>query len=164
MSNSSIISNDMAIKFYKLTRYMAELFSNECDECYRVGCLFLSKTDFEIQSTGVSTIIYEDQTKRITKSNKKIKLYTMSAVENGITRAAKSGTSLDDTIAIITQFPSITSLKLLIQSGVNTIVTVPYSHDYDKKDYECLNLILESVNLILLDIGNHPNHLLNHHY
>ena len=39
MNNSAVISKDIAIKFYKLSKYIGELFSNEFDECNKNGCI-----------------------------------------------------------------------------------------------------------------------------
>jgi deoxycytidylate deaminase len=116
MNNSNIISKEIAIKFYKLAKYTGELFSNEFDECNKNGCIIVTQDDFKTLSTGVTTKIYENQNKRISSSNKKIALYTITVVEDAITRAVRlGGISLQDSILIVSCFPCLYSLKMIIQ-------------------------------------------------
>lgn len=144
--STTIISKEMALKFYKLTKYMTDMFSNEFKECDRHGCMIISKCDFKIIETGVSSIIYEDTSKRIIPVDKKLILYNLTAVEDCITKASKFGDGLDDCIAITTKFPSIKSLKLLLQSGVNTIVTNPCIIEHEIE----LTLLLDSFTIIFV--------------
>jgi len=152
MNNSNIISKDTAFKFYKLARYIGCLFSNEPDPNLGLGCVIISENNYTILSTGVFTKVYEDQNKRINSCDKKILLYTISSVEDAITKCVKlGGVSLNESIIIVSHFPCIYSLKLLIQSGITTLITIPNKRIYQNDDLHCLNTLLESINVILLD-------------
>lgn len=123
MSISSTISTEYAIKFLKLSDYIACSFSNVCSEKKRC-CIILSK-DLNIVTTGVNLHIYDTDP----LDCKKNILYSISDVENSITKTSKiGGISLNDTIAVLNEFPCFYSAKLLINSGVNTIVS-PYPNE-----------------------------------
>ena len=172
MNNSNIISKDTAFKFYKLAKYIGFLFSNEPGlfmsehnqgpdpnlglgsrlSSGLPGCVIISVNNYTILSTGVFTKVYEDQNKRINSCDKKILLYTISAVEDAITKCVKlGGISLNESIIIVSHFPCIYSLKLLIQSGITTLITIPNKRIYQNDDLHCLNTLLESINVILLE-------------
>ena len=51
LSNSSVISKDIATRFYKLAVQVAELLSNECET--RHGCIIITKDNFTTLATGV---------------------------------------------------------------------------------------------------------------
>jgi deoxycytidylate deaminase len=169
MNNSNIISKDTAFKFYKLAKYIGFLFSNDSISEHNQGpdlnlglgsrlssdlpgCVIISVNNYTILSTGVFTNVYEDQNKRINSCDKKILLYTISAVEDAITKCVKlGGVSLNESIIIVSHFPCIYSLKLLIQSGITTLITIPNKRIYQNDDLHCLNTLLESINVILLE-------------
>jgi len=119
--------------------------SNECDPHHKNGCLLITKDTFTILSSGITTCIYDN--KKINTCNERNVLYKILPVEDAITKAVKlGGISLNDSIAIITKFPDIVSLKLLIQSGINTVVTMPpdssFKTDYNIEILDLLNIIL----------------------
>lgn len=91
--------------------------------------------------------MFSDPTKHV---DKRILLYTITAVEDAITRAVKlGGISLNNSIAIVTQFPDITSLKLLIQCGIKTIITPPRISDkYINANYR---ILIESLDIIIIN-------------
>ena len=149
---SSIISKDIATRFYKLALHTAELFSNECDCINRNGCIMITKDTFTILSTGVSTCVYSDPSKNI--NNKMEILYYVSAVEDAITSAVKlGGISLNDSIAIVTNFPDIYNLKLLIRSGITTIVTPLINNTNTTNNSTNTNykLLIEPLDIIIIN-------------
>jgi deoxycytidylate deaminase len=147
LSNSSIISKDIATRYYKIALQTAYLLSNECERHHRHGCIIVTSDTFTTLATGVTTCIFSDPTKHV---DKRILLYTITAVEDAITRAVKlGGISLNNSIAIVTEFPDITSIKLLIQSGIKTIITSPYTSDkYINANYR---ILLESLDVIIIN-------------
>lgn len=112
-----------ASKYLKLARYNAELFSK--DPHTKVGCIILTENFSQILSTGINGFprkLKDDIPERLDKINK---LNYMSHSEaNAVANAAKSGTSIDNSVIVITKFPCSTCSKLLIQSGIKKIYTV----------------------------------------
>lgn len=154
---STKLSNELCCKFYKLTCELAILFSNE-EECNRGGCIIISSGDYNILCTGVSRRVYNNS--RIDKkmgnnSGCPNIIYCLSEVEDTIAKICKLGSvSLEDTIAIISRCPSLCDIKLLIESGVKTIVTVsPKINTINNTTHhaECFNKLMDICEIILLD-------------
>ena len=141
---SVVIPIDICCKFYKLAIDMCCLFA--CHACERNACIIISKDDYNILCTGVSKCIYE---KEVEGRDRRELLYYLSSVEDVITKTVKiGGIALEERICILTHFPSKLDLKLLIQSGVTTIVTVtPHNIKFD----ECFNKLKERCEIILID-------------
>ena len=118
----SVISKEKALKYFKLSKHLADLFSKDPDK--KVGCLILSKETYRILATGINGFPrhLSDTKERWERTNKS--LYVIHAEQNAIANSANSGTSIDNSIAIINMFPCKECAKILIQSGVKTIVTV----------------------------------------
>jgi len=166
---STTLSRELCCKFYKLTCELGCLFSN-LEECNRAGCIVISSGDYNILCTGVSRRVYNQSgnNKRMgNNSGCKEVLYCLSEVEDMITKICKLGSvSLEETIAITSRCPSLCDIKLLIESGVRTLVTVsPRNniHINDNTNYiECLNKLMETCEIIFVDKNNGSSNLLTH--
>lgn len=116
-----------AIKYYKLTEYMANLFSK--DPSTKVGSLFMYPETLQILSMGYNGMprgINEMQEHRWERPLK-YKL-TEHAERNAIYNAARSGTSLRDSICVVSMFPCTDCARGIIQSGCRMVVA---------KDIDC---------------------------
>ena len=115
---------DKAISYFKLTKYMADLFSK--DPARKVGTILLKPETLQILSVGYNGFARGvDETKperwvRPMKYN-----FCVHSEINSICNAARSGTCLEDSIAIVTLYPCCSCCRALIQSGVRTVVTLP---------------------------------------
>ena len=120
-----IMSNNAAkaSKYLELARFNADLFSK--DKHTKVGALLL-KPDFSaIIATGINgfprKMPDEDPLKweRPTKYS-----YVTHAEVNAVANAARTGTSTDGCVAVVTLFPCKDCTKIMIQAGVKTLYTV----------------------------------------
>jgi len=110
-----------AIKYYKLTKYMANLFSK--DPSTKVGALFMYPETLQILTMGYNGMprgIDETQGHRWERPLK----YKMTehAERNAIYNAARSGTSLKDSICVVSMFPCTDCTRGIIQSGCRMVV------------------------------------------
>jgi dCMP deaminase len=116
-----------ARKYLDLARYNAELFSK--DPHTKVGCILLTNDFSRVLVTGINGMVRKmddnnyERWKRPTKYS-----YVSHSEANAIANAARTGTILEGSIAVITKFPCSTCTKLLIQAGITKIYTV--SPDY----------------------------------
>lgn len=140
-----------ASKYLKLAKYNAELFSK--DPHTKVGCIILTENFNQILSTGINGFprkLKDDVPERLEKLNK---LNYMSHSEaNAIANAAKSGTSIDNSVIVITKFPCSTCSKLLIQSGIKKIYTVEpdYTSPTWGNDAKISEEMLKEVNIEII--------------
>jgi dCMP deaminase len=113
---------DKATKYYELACNFAATFSK--DPATKVGAIFLAPDSFEILSmayNGMPRGINETIPERWERPIKY--MWISHAEENGILNAARSGTSLLNSIAIVSHFPCANCARMLIQAGIKTIVT-----------------------------------------
>ena len=162
---SITLSKELCCKFYKLTCDLAILFSNE-EECNRGGCIIISSGDYNILCTGVSRRVFNNSSinkKMGNTSGCSSILYCLSEVEDTISKICKlGGISLDETIVITSRCPSLCDIKLLIESGVKTLVTVSPKSNANNNMIayiECLNKLMDICEIILLD---YENNMLSH--
>lgn len=115
------MERNKAIKFYKLAKYAADLFSK--DPNTKVGCVCIEPNSLHIKSFGYNGFprkLVENETKW-SKDNKYP--YVVHAEMNMICNASLNGVSLQNSILITTMFPCNECAKLLIQSGIKTIIS-----------------------------------------
>jgi deoxycytidylate deaminase len=143
------ISKDMAARFFKLSIHLGCLFSNLPLEHDKIGCLIINKDNYSILASGITTIVY-DENINVENTGKKTPLYILHAEEDTITKASKLGTGLEDCIMIISHFPCCHCLKLIIQSGINTIITI--LSKCCQENIEIYRKFESSIEFILLDI------------
>lgn len=115
------MDKDKLIKFLKLASYMAELFSK--DPSRKVGAITVEPNTLQIKSIGYNGLPrkIKDTPERWTKPLKYN--YVVHAEANMICNASLNGISLSDSILFVTMFPCNECAKLIIQSGIKTIVT-----------------------------------------
>jgi dCMP deaminase len=150
---------EKARKYLLLAKYNAELFSK--DPHTKVGTIILSSDFSRILVTGINGMARKmndddlERWKRPTKYS-----YISHSEANSIANAARTGTILDGSIAVITKFPCSTCTKLLIQSGITKIYTV--FPDYNsvtwgddvKISEEMLNEVgIEVIKIDILDLS-----------
>lgn len=119
---NSTMKRSKAIKYYKLTLYMANLFSK--DPSTKVGACFLFPDTLQILSLGYNGMprgVLETDAKRWERPIKY--KYTEHAERNAIYNAAQSGTSLRDSICVASMFPCSDCTRGIIQSGCKMIIT-----------------------------------------
>jgi dCMP deaminase len=122
------ISAEKAFKFMELAKFQANLFSK--DPNTKVGAILLAPESFQILSMGFNGMprkINESVMARWERPTKY--MYVCHAEANAICNAARHGTPLMNSIAVVTFFPCCDCAKSLIQCGVQSIVTPPPSLD-----------------------------------
>lgn len=115
---------DKAINFYKLTRFTADLFSK--DPSRKVGCILLKPDSLQVLSLGYNGFprgIDETDSERWKRPTKYH--YCQHAETNSLCNACRSGTSTENSIAIVTLYPCCACCRSLIQAGIKTVVTLP---------------------------------------
>jgi dCMP deaminase len=124
-----MIRSDKAKKYFDLAKYQAKLLSK--DPNTKVGALFLAPGSLEILTSGYNGFprkIDERDCERWERPQKYF--YVSHAEANCIANACRRGTPLEGAIAVVTMFPCATCTKLMIQAGINQIITV-------EPDFKC---------------------------
>jgi len=117
------IRQSKAVKYYQLVRFMANLFSK--DDSTKVGCLFIAPKTYEILTLGYNGMprgVDESKKHRWIRPQKYD--YFEHAERNAIFNAARTGTSLLDSICIVTLFPCCDCARGIIQSGAKMVVSM----------------------------------------
>jgi len=112
---------DKAIKYMKLAKCFAE-FSK--DPSTKVGCVILAEDSNHVLSMGYNGMprkVNDTMESRWEKPQKY--LFVAHAESNAISQAARTGTPLNNSIAIVTLFPCADCSKSLIQAGIKEIIT-----------------------------------------
>jgi dCMP deaminase len=148
-----LIRRDKAIKYYRLARYQANLFSK--DPSTKVGALFLAPKSFEILSMGFNGMPRGVDESRAERWQRPIKYkYIEHAERNGLFNANRRGVAMDGAIAVVSLFPCADCARGMIQSGIQALVTmVPNLDDnrWDESFAVSLELLEEAgVHLIIL--------------
>jgi dCMP deaminase len=111
-----------AIKYYKLTQYMADLFSK--DPSTKVGALFMYPGTLQILSMGYNGMPRGIDESKLERWNRPLKYkLTEHAERNAIYNAAQSGTPLRDSICVASLCPCSDCARGLIQSGCKMVIT-----------------------------------------
>ena len=117
------LSRDKAIKYFKLARSVADLLSE--DPSRKVGTVILCPRTLRILSVGyngfpdgVDASIGDRWTKPMKYD------FCVHAEINGVCNAARSGTALDGSIAVVTLHPCCGCCQAFIQAGVKLVVTL----------------------------------------
>lgn len=119
---------EKAHKYLKLAKYNADLFSK--DPHTKVGSIILTNDFSRILTTGINGFprkLKDDIPERWEKITKLSRVSHSEA--NSVANAARTGTSLDNSIIVVTKFPCSTCTKLLIQAGIKKIYTI--APDYE---------------------------------
>ena len=116
------MNKDKAIKYYKLAKNIADIFSK--DPSTKVGAITIDEESLHIRSMG-----YNGFPRNLNETNNRWEKpekynYVVHAEANMICNACKNGTSLKDSILIVTMFPCNECDKLIIQAGIKTIISL----------------------------------------
>lgn len=116
------MKQEKAEKYYKLATHFAELFSK--DPSTKVGCIILAPESHQILSMGYNGMPRGIDETKMDRWHRPTKLmWCEHAERNAIANASRHGTPLENGIAIITMFPCAECARMLIQSGIKTIVS-----------------------------------------
>lgn len=147
------MERDKAIKYFKLAKYMAELFSK--DSSTKVGAIAIAPDTLHIKSIG-----YNGFPRKIRETEEKWKKptkyqYVVHAEANLICNASLNGISLENSILVVTKFPCNECAKLIIQSGIKHIISESPNFNSDKWG-ESSKISLEmfkelNINVVLLE-------------
>lgn len=119
---TSIMRRSKAIKYYKLTEYMANLFSK--DPSTKVGALFMYPGTMQILSMGYNGMPRNIDETIAERWERPLKyMMTEHAERNAIYNAAQSGTALRDSICVATMCPCCDCARGIIQSGCKMVIT-----------------------------------------
>jgi dCMP deaminase len=110
-----------AKKYYELANYQAQLFSK--DPNTKVAAIIIAPDSLQILSTGFNGLCRKvaETPERWARPLK----YTWCchAEMNAVANAARSGVKIEGAICVITMFPCVECCKILIQSGITTVIT-----------------------------------------
>ena len=112
--------SDKAVQFMQV----AEAFANMSKDTTKVGCVILDSETNGILSSGYNGFprgIVENISSRWERPEKYS--FVVHAEANAICQSANSGASLRNATCVVTVFPCSNCTKLLIQSGIKTVVT-----------------------------------------
>jgi len=110
-----------ALKYFQLARYQADLFSKDPNK--KVAAILLAHESFQILSTGFNGICrgLNETEERWTRPMKY--RWVCHAEMNAIANAARGGVKVENSICVVTMFPCVECCKVLIQSGIDTVVS-----------------------------------------
>jgi dCMP deaminase len=115
------IKREKALKFLKLAKYQANLFSKDTT---KVGCLFIDKENLSILSCGYNGFIRGAPEPDLRWCRPEKYKFVIHSELNGIINAARCGIKLDKSIIFVTMFPCADCTKALIQVGISALVSI----------------------------------------
>jgi dCMP deaminase len=111
-----------AKKYYQLSEYAANIFSK--DPNTKVGAMFLAPKSLQVLTQGYNGFPRNIDETDPTRWERPVKyMYISHAEANCIANASRHGTPLENCIAVVTMFPCATCAKLMIQTGISTLIT-----------------------------------------
>jgi dCMP deaminase len=123
-----IVRRSKAIKYYKLTQYMAQLFSK--DPSTKVGALFIYPGTLQILSMGYNGMPRcIDETIQARWDRPLKYKFVEHAERNAIYNAVQSGTGLKDSICIVSKLPCADCARGIIQSGCILIISLDFNDE-----------------------------------
>lgn len=124
------LKREKCIKYVKLARYQAELFSK--DKHTKVATIILSPNNV-VLSTGYNGMCNGMDDSIEPRWDRPMKyLFCCHAEINAICAAARNGTRIDGSTAVVTLFPCNECAKALIQAGVKTVITPSPNYNIPK--------------------------------
>lgn len=120
---SKIKEIEKAIKYIKLAKYNAELFSK--DKHTKVGAIILANDFSQILATGINGFPRTMNDNIEERWERPIKYkYVCHAEANAIANAAMTGMAIKNSVMAVTKFPCSSCAKMIIQSGIKKIYTI----------------------------------------
>ena len=139
-----------ANKYYELAKYQAQLFSK--DPNTQVAAIIIAPDSFQILSTGFNGLCRKvaETPERWTRPAKYI--WCCHAEMNAVANAARSGVKIEGAICVVTMFPCVECCKILIQSGIYTIVSPQPDMSSERwaKDFALSKSMFEEVNMQII--------------
>jgi dCMP deaminase len=162
LSNGQIakMKKSKAIKYYKLTDYMAKLFSK--DPSTKVGALFMYPVTMQILSMGYNGMPRGFDESKSERWARPLKYKLIEHAErNAIYNAAQSGTPLKDSICVASMCPCAECARGIIQSGCKMVVTFDINEYSDqeiinrwKPDWDISLMMLEEAGVTVMFLTN----------
>jgi dCMP deaminase len=134
MSNGQVsrVKRSKAIKYFKLTKQMANIFSK--DPSTKVGALFIYPGTLQILSMGYNGMPRGFDESIAERWARPLKYQLVEHAErNAIYNAAQAGTPLRDSICVASMCPCNDCARGIIQSGCKMVITC-HSSCYDDQD------------------------------
>jgi len=139
-----------ANKYYELAKYQAKLFSK--DPNTQVAAIIIAPDSFQILSTGFNGLCRKvaETPERWTRPLKY--RWCCHAEMNAVANAARSGVKIEGAICVVTMFPCVECCKILIQSGIVTIVTPQpdMTNTHWAEDFTLSKAMFEEVNIDII--------------
>jgi len=122
--------NDKLGKYLQLAQFQASLFSK--DPNTKVACILLDPESYSIHATGFNGLprSCKELPERLERPLKYT--WTVHAEANAICNAARSGACIKGSTAVVTLYPCVECAKMLIQSGIKTIVAPTPDYELPK--------------------------------
>lgn len=145
-----MISQEKAQKYFQLVSNFGSLFSK--DPVTKVGAAFLAPDSLEIRTMGYNGFprgVDETKPERWERPTKY--LFVNHAEENAIINAARSGTSLKDSICVVSHFPCARCARMIIQSGTKKIITSSPNMNCPRwgEEYKISNIMFQETGIEL---------------
>lgn len=115
------ITRCKALKFLKLAKYQADLFSKDTT---KVGCLFIDKDNLSILSCGYNGFIRKSPEPEERWCRPEKYKFVIHSELNCVINSARNGVKINGAIAVTTMFPCSDCMKALIQSGISSLITI----------------------------------------
>jgi dCMP deaminase len=139
-----------AQKYYELAKYQAQLFSK--DPNTQVAAIIIAPDSFQILSTGFNGLCRKiaETPERWTRPAKY--RWCCHAEMNAVANAARSGVKIENAICVVTMFPCVECCKILIQSGISTVVSPEPDMTNVRwaEDFEFSKAMFEEVNMNII--------------
>jgi dCMP deaminase len=115
------MDTNKANKYYELAKYQAQLFSK--DPHTQVAAIIIAPDSFQILSTGFNGLCRKvaETPERWTRPLKY--RWCCHAEMNAVANAARTGVKIENAICVVTMFPCVECCKILIQSGISTVIS-----------------------------------------
>uniref|UniRef100_A0A6C0LYZ3 CMP/dCMP-type deaminase domain-containing protein n=1 Tax=viral metagenome TaxID=1070528 RepID=A0A6C0LYZ3_9ZZZZ len=144
------MNQEKAIKYLKLARYQADLFSK--DPSTKVAAIILAPDSHQILSTGFNGICrnLKETPERWTRPTKY--KWVAHAEMNAVANAARGGIKIENSICVVTLYPCVECCKVLIQSGIQTIITEKIDKTDSKWDFNISAEMFQEAGLTVIEI------------
>ena len=132
----------------QLAKHNANLFSK--DPHTKVGCIILQSDFSVILSTGINGLPRKMNDNVQERWERPLKYTWVAHAEiNAICNAARTGTSIENAVAIVTMFPCINCTKSLIQAGISAIYVPQPDLNNEKwgEEFKVSQLMLDEVGI-----------------
>jgi dCMP deaminase len=129
---STVMKRSKAIKYYRLTKYIANEFSKDLST--KVGSIFIYPETMQVLSMGYNGMPRKINENLPSRWERPLKYkFTEHAERNAIYNAAQSGTPLRDSICVVSLFPCSDCVRGIIQTGCKMVISENF-YEYEKSN------------------------------